>query len=94
MAVQYAYRTRRASPVTRRVVFARDDYTCQGCGFRPDVPDNYDGRRTLAGTRQSDGRRLWLELDHIMPHLHGGRATPENLQTLCCSCNARKGATV
>lgn len=86
----YAYRTRKVSPRTRRIVFARDGYSCQICGFKPNVPDDYDGKHTLSGQRV-DGRQLWLELDHIHPHILGGAAVPENLQTLCCSCNARKG---
>lgn len=33
-----------------------------------------------------------LRVDHIHPERHGGRLSPENLQTLCHSCNSRKGA--
>lgn len=33
-----------------------------------------------------------LEIDHINPVAHGGGDEPENLQTLCESCNAGKGA--
>lgn len=35
-----------------------------------------------------------LSLDHIYPFSLGGRETFENLQTLCRSCNSRKGARV
>ena len=35
-----------------------------------------------------------LSLDHIHPYSHGGPDTFENLQTLCRSCNSRKGAKV
>lgn len=35
-----------------------------------------------------------LTLDHIWPFSRGGEDTFENLQTLCRSCNARKGAKV
>ncbi|WP_394651378.1 HNH endonuclease [uncultured Acinetobacter sp.] len=33
-----------------------------------------------------------LSLDHIKPEVLGGESTLENLQTMCKSCNSRKGA--
>lgn len=35
-----------------------------------------------------------LTLDHIHPYSRGGEDTLENLQTLCRSCNSKKGARV
>ncbi len=35
-----------------------------------------------------------LTLDHITPWSRGGSDQPENLQTMCRSCNSSKGATV
>lgn len=35
--------------------------------------------------------RRFLRADHIIPESRGGRATLENLQTLCASCNSKKG---
>ena len=32
------------------------------------------------------------ELDHIVPHVHGGPDTIENLRVLCKPCNIRRGA--
>lgn len=32
-----------------------------------------------------------LSADHVVPEVHGGKATPDNLQTLCMPCNRWKG---
>jgi len=48
-----------------------------------------DGRACLfCGATES------LSLDHIHPYSLGGPDTFDNLQTLCRSCNSRKGARV
>lgn len=61
----------------RRIVFERDDFTCQSCGKRaPGAPDDWYG----------------LHLDHLIPYRDGGLFYPDNLQVLCESCNCRKGA--
>ena len=38
------------------------------------------------------GSRKNLTIDHIVPESKGGKMTMENAQTLCRSCNSRKGA--
>ena len=35
-----------------------------------------------------------LEIDHIFPISKGGKTKPDNLQTLCHSCNTRKSNTI
>lgn len=38
------------------------------------------------------GSRTHLHVDHIKPESKGGLTTEDNLQTLCRSCNVKKGA--
>jgi 5-methylcytosine-specific restriction endonuclease McrA len=46
-----------------------------------------DGFKCVTCSKQTN-----LSLDHIKPEVLGGEATLENLQTMCKSCNSRKGA--
>lgn len=55
--------------------------------------------RTLVYERDSYqcvhcGVRKDLSLDHIHPESKGGATTVENLQTLCRSCNSKKGVSL
>ena len=43
-------------------------------------------------TCQKCGSRQYLSIDHIIPEIKGGELTMDNCQTLCKSCNSRKGA--
>jgi hypothetical protein len=56
-------------------------------------------RKLATRVFERDGYRCvhcgdWHDLcaDHMVPESHGGQATLDNLQTLCRSCNSRKGA--
>jgi 5-methylcytosine-specific restriction endonuclease McrA len=64
--------------ILRMKVFKRDNFTCKNCGFSP---DNEDDCKMLCA-------------DHIHPEKHGGKATLDNLQTLCRKCNSSKGSKI
>lgn len=82
----------------RVLVYARDAFTCQRCGWAPYVPEGYNGRYALGTVSLDPGKRAYqvrlLELDHVFPESLGGLFEYDNLQTLCNSCNASKGARV
>lgn len=70
----------------RAYIFHRDGYRCCYCGaYALQVPPDYNGRYTLR-----TNRGLCLVTDHKTPIRLGGTHHPDNLQTLCDSCNARK----
>lgn len=50
-----------------------------------------DGYRCVhCGAMPSDGRHVFLEVDHVIPVSRGGTDDPGNLQTLCHVCNSGK----
>ena len=59
--------------VKRYEILARDNYTCQDCGW------------THEQWNRSDPRHL--EAHHIKPHAAGGENTTDNLITLCNICH-------
>jgi hypothetical protein len=91
----------RVAPATlariRLAVYRRGSFRCQHCLWAPEVPEGYDGRHAL-GELFVDGagraRTRLLELDHVIPYVLGGKFEEDNLQALCNSCNARKGASL
>ena len=69
----------------RVFVFYRDSYKCQECGIKADfIPPKYDGRNAISC------KNWCLVLDHIRSVRNGGSHHPDNLKTLCSSCNTRK----
>lgn len=83
----------------RAFVFHRDGYKCRRCPARAvNIPDAYDGRYTLFTdtlVRSRKGDRSWsdvLIVDHVLTRRAGGRNHPDNLQTLCETCNKQKQA--
>lgn len=84
----------RSHRALRKLVFERDDFTCQECGVRAEnIPPNYDGSYTLPTSRHSKaGAPLYLAVDHIVSRCRGEGYvhSPENLQVLCGACNTKK----
>lgn len=81
----------------RLAVYTRDGFACRHCGWAPEVPRDYDGEFALGGSyRKTNGKfgTRYLALDHVHPYSLGGKFVVENLQTLCNSCNTKKGAKV
>lgn len=71
-----------AEPV-RRALFNRDGFRCAACPFVAPLID-------VAGRMVHDMRTL--HADHVVALAAGGAHSWTNLQTLCASCNLRKGA--
>src|SRR5262245_24868743 len=70
----------------RRFVFERDGYSCRQCGDSAISSEVLDNGHLACRTQES-----YLEVDHIYPLSKGGSHHPNNLQTLCATCNNRKG---
>lgn len=82
----------------------REAFHKQGCGQKPQSAST--NRRKISG----DVRTLVFErneyrcvkcgsfkglcVDHIHPYSLGGTDDPDNLQTLCRTCNSKKGAKI
>lgn len=92
---------RNIAPAIRSAVLQRDGYRCRYCG----IPVVHADIRKLAHrlypdavpwgpydvTKQHSGFAcLWLQFDHIVPHSHGGRSSPENVVISCALCNFGK----
>lgn len=61
--------------VTNKVLFARDNYTCQYCGRHQG-----DLKKLERLTRE-----------HVKPISKGGATTWDNVTTACSTCNSKKG---
>lgn len=62
----------------KRIVFERDNYTCQKCG--------------LVG--ESGNRRGCVQVHHIKPRRDGGTNDIDNLVTLCYDCHKEIGTAL
>lgn len=98
VAQQYANFTKAQIKRAEKELRANPKYCTAFTGwkFRPSIPKalrsavyERDGHTCLhCGATDS------LTLDHILPYSLGGPDSLDNLQTLCRSCNSRKGARV
>lgn len=92
---------RNIAPAIRSAVLQRDGYRCRYCG----IPVVHADIRKLAHrlypdavpwepydvTKQHSGFAcLWLQFDHVVPHSHGGRSSPDNVVISCALCNFGK----
>ncbi|MBF0502314.1 MAG: HNH endonuclease [Candidatus Riflebacteria bacterium] len=50
-----------------------------------------DFRCSICGVDAASDKSIRLDVDHIHPISRGGKTVPENLRTLCSSCNNGKG---
>lgn len=71
----------------RPLVFERDAFTCQECGF---VGEPQRFKAGEFGFQALDG--IGLVVDHIVAISAGGGDEMSNLATLCWTCNSRKAA--
>jgi hypothetical protein len=76
-------------PLEADWALARDD---ERAPIPPEVRQLVYARDSYRCLHCSSSRHL--SLDHIIPWSLGGPDTADNLQTLCRSCNSRKGARV
>lgn len=85
----------------RKEIFQRDNYTCQYCGTKVIPKEVFSAYSKFVGidffraTGTNDERHgiilaFRANADHIVPWIHGGRTSPENLITSCWSCNYGK----
>ena len=92
---------RNIAPTVRAAVLQRDGYRCRYCG----IPVVHADIRKLAhrlypgvvpwdpldpAKEHAGFACLWLQFDHVVPHSHGGRSSPDNVVISCALCNYGK----
>lgn len=68
----------------RKWLFEKFNYSCQICKIQFEIPENYNGARTIIQNE------IWIEIDHIIPISKGGSDLLSNKQILCNVCNSKK----
>ncbi len=70
---------------------------CTVCGFSPGQNPGVKDKALRRAVLEADhhecvycGTTERLTIDHIVPHVHGGEATFENLLTSCKTCNSNR----
>lgn len=82
----------------RYKTFFTKGYTCACCGktasyFALEHGANEERCHLNLYGLDDDGKPLLFTKDHIFPKSKGGKDVLSNYQTMCSSCNARKGNT-
>lgn len=81
----------------RLVTFKTKGTECVSCGIRGEffALEGEEGKRPHLNLYARRGKReVLMTKDHILPVSRGGRDHLNNMQTMCSSCNARKGNTI
>lgn len=71
-------------PYSPKNVMMRDNFTCAYCGLK--------FKNSKDHMISSDGKRVFLNIDHIQPRAQGGKTSWENCISSCNICNTKKGS--
>lgn len=84
----------------RKAVLERDGHRCRYCGLpvvsaeiRKIAHNLYPQEVSWTSNpaeQHSAFQVTWLQYDHVIPHSHGGRSSPENVVISCALCNFGK----
>jgi hypothetical protein len=89
-SLSYASKKNRAA--LRAFVFRTDNFMCCSCCLFADPcfdEKSFDGFESVWAYK--DGKKVFFQLDHLIPRRLGGCSSPHNLRVLCAPCNAKKG---